>query len=291
MPNRPLFLLIIFAISLAISAGCESFRQRIERTPSPVSTPAVSDNLPIEMPANVHMAFGNPSKATTDPANRNNFLIVGEGSVIAYNDSRGSANWVSWSTRREDLGVSIPRPDFQPDPRLPNGFRRIGYYDYSGSRFDRGHLVPSADRFANARLNEETFLMTNIVPQKGALNQYPWERLESYARTQARRVGDVFQIAGCYGELEILKNKVVAPTNCWKIVAIVPRGKLVSDLDRRMLIIAVDMPNIDGIENERWERYKTTIREIEKRTGLDLLNNLPQDAQDRIETRMEIQNK
>ncbi|CAN5699233.1 hypothetical protein BH24ACI3_BH24ACI3_03100 [soil metagenome] len=291
MPQRPPFLLIIFVLSLVFSAGCERFRQRIERTPSPVSTPAIPDNLTVEMPASVHLAFGNPSKATIDPANRNNFLIVGEGSAIAYNDSRGSANWVSWRTTREDLGASIPRPDFQPDPRLPDGFRRIGYYDYSGSGFERGHLVPSADRFANARLNEETFLMTNMVPQKGALNQYPWQKLESYARGQARRVGDVYQIAGCYGEQERLKDKVAAPTNCWKVIAVVPRGKLVSDLDRRMRIIAVDMPNSNGIENERWERYKTTIREIERRTGLDLLNNLPQDAQDRLETRMEIQNK
>ncbi len=243
------------------------------------------------MPASVHMAFGNPSKATSQPSDRDNFLIVGEGSVIAYNYSRGSANWVSWRTTRADLGDSIPRPDFMPDPRLPDGYRRVGYYDYSGSGFDRGHLVPSADRFANAAANEETFLMTNIVPQKGSLNQYAWQQLESFARTQARRVGDVYQIAGCYGELERLKNKVTAPTNCWKIVAVVPRGKLVSELDRRMRIIAVDMPNSDGIENERWERYKVTIREIENRTGIDFLHYLPQDSQDRLETQMEIQNK
>ncbi len=290
-PRSLTFYLIVF-ILLALSAGCQSVAERFGRAwEADTAPPTTTADSPVELPASVHLAFGNPSKATSDAADRDNYLIVGEGSVIAYNYSRGTANWVSWRTTRVDLGNSIPRPDFRPDPRLPDGFRRIGYYEYSGSGFDRGHLVPSADRFANAALNEETFLMTNIVPQKGALNQYPWQKFESYARVQARRAGDVYQIAGCYGEQERLKNKVTAASNCWKIVAVAPRGKQVSDLDRRMRIIAVDMPNIDGIENERWERYKTTIREIEMRTGFDFLHDLPQDSQDRLETRMEIQNK
>lgn len=266
--------------------SCERFQRN-----SPVieseSNEAISEALP-QIESN-HLGFGNPT--TAGPEDRDNFLIIGEGSVLSYNNSNGTANWISWRTIRADLGNSIPRPDFSPDPRLPDGFRRIQYFDYSGSGFNRGHLVPSADRFANKRLNEETFLMTNIVPQTPALNQGPWERLESYARSQAWKGLDVYQIAGVYGELRVLRNKVTVPTNCWKVIAIVPRGRKIDDLDRRMRIIAVDMPNSFDIEEQPWERYKTTIRVIEERTGIDLLSHLSREVQDRIETTREMQSR
>jgi endonuclease G len=160
--------IVVFAV-----AGCESVRERItERNDTDRSQPSPQPS--------VHLFFGNPSNANqSDPGN---YLIVGEGSVISYNDSRGTPNWVSWRTAKSDLGPSLKRPEFRPDPRLPAWFARISYSDYSGSGYDRGHVVPSADRFADKILNEETFFMTNIVPQTPALNQYAWEKLESYAR-------------------------------------------------------------------------------------------------------------
>ncbi len=276
----------IFLISLSLfSASCERIRERIEQRGERANTQPTLTPTPF-LPPSIHLAFGNPSNATDDP---DNYLIVGDGSVFSYNESHGTVNWVSWRTTRADLGNSIPRPDFRPDPRLPGNFQRIGYYDYSGSGYNRGHLVPSADRFANAKLNEETFMMTNIIPQTGALNQYPWEKLESYVRSQVwSRKFDAYQIAGGYGEQGFLKNKVVVPTNCWKIVVLVSRGRSVDSIDQRTRIIAIDMPNVDSIENDAWEKYKTTIRSIEEKTGLDFFASLPLELQETIETRVEI---
>ena len=274
---------IVIAVAV-VAIGCGGLHDRFR-----VNT-NVSDANSVQPPPkfeSVHLAFGNPSNATTDEANETNFLVVGEGSVLAYNNSRGAANWVSWRTTRADLGPSIPRPDFQPDPRLPAWYNRIGYFDYSGGGYDRGHLVPSADRFANPRLNEETFMMSNIAPQTGALNQYPWNKLEMYLRSQARRM-DVHQIAGCYGDAGRLKNKVTVPTNCWKVAMLLPRGRTGEQIDQRTRIIAVDMPNIDGIEDESWEKYRTTMGEIEQKTGLDLLSHHPRELQDIVETRKEM---
>lgn len=282
-----LVLLLSLCVYLAaLTAGCERFgpARDVTETQPPSERPAGPSLL-----SSPHLAFGNPSNAGQDDSN--NFLIIGEGSALSYNNERGTANWVSWRTTRDDVGESIPRPDFRPDPRLPANFKRIGYYDYAGSGYDRGHIVPSADRFANPKLNEETFMMTNIVPQTGALNQFPWEKLESFARSQAWRRFDVYQIAGVYGEQGILKGKVVVPTNCWKIIVILPRGRTPDRIDERTRIIAVDMPNIDGIEDDPWEKYKTTIRAIEEKTGYDFFAAMPRDLQDTIETRVEMSNR
>lgn len=271
-------------------AGCESVHDqfRVNTNSADANT---NSNQSAPIISSVHLAFGNPSNATQDPSDDDNFLIVGEGSVLSYNESRGGVNWVAWRTTRDDVGDSIPRPDFRPDPRLPKWYDRIGYYDYSGSGYDRGHMVPSADRFANPRLNEETFMMSNIVPQTGALNQYPWNDFEMYVRSQAWNRRDVYQIAGCYGEAGRLKNKITVPTNCWKIAMIMPRGRTPDKLDTSTRILAVDMPNIEGIENDKWRKYQTTIREIEQRTGLNIFADRPQELQDAIETRKEMVNR
>lgn len=268
----------------ALSLGCGRIADQInekrrdaERRDSvpPVWSPPASDSP--------HLALGNPSNA--GHSDRNNLLIVGEGHALSYNDSRGTANWASWRTTKADLGERIERPDFRPDPRLPAGYRRIEYFHYSGSGYDRGHLVPSADRFANRKLNEETFLMTNIVPQTESLNQFPWERLESHARSLVWKGNDLYQIAGCYGEKERLRKRVTVPTNCWKVIVVLRAGEPITKIDASTRVIAVDMPNIEGIETDSWEKYRTTVREIERRTGYDLFSALPAKLQDLLENK------
>ncbi len=282
------FKALMIAVALTACA-CERIHDRFRVNTNSDTTNSKTNSV-AQTPASVHLAFGNPSNATQEPANENNFLVIGEGSALSYNNSRGSANWVSWKTTRDNVGDSIPRPDFRPDPRLPRWYNRIGYFDYSGSGYDRGHLVPSADRFANPRLNEETFMMSNIVPQTGALNQYPWNKFEMYVRSEVRRKFDVYQIAGCYGDAGRLKNKITVPTNCWKVAVITPRGRKPEQIDGRTRILAVDMPNIEGIEKDEWRKYQTTIREIEQRTGLNFFADKPEQLQDHVETRMETVN-
>ena len=260
----------------AVLCGC-SFYQVADRSNVSETPPAAQNdsNAAVSL-------FGNISDAADDP---NNFLVNGEGAAFSYNNSRRTVNWVAWTTAKTDLGANVVRPDFRPDPRLPAGFVRVVSTDYSGSGYDRGHLVPAADRFGRIDLLVETFFMTNIVPQTAALNQYPWQQFEAYVRGQVRRGWDAYQVAGVYGEIETIKGRVVAPTNCWKVVAFLRQG---APLGRRTRVIAIDMPNINGIENERWQRYLTNIRSIEEKTGYNFFAVLPADLQETIETRTEL---
>lgn len=160
-------------------------------------------------------------------------------------------------------------------------------FDYIGSGYDRGHMVPSADRFADPKRNTETFLMTNIVPQAGDLNQFPWEKLESYSRLLARRGSDIYTIAGVYGDKGRLRRKVTIPRNCWKIIVVLPRGSDVRDIDENTRVIAVDMPNVNGIAENWWETYLTSVRAIEEKTGYNFFAELPQEVQEILETKID----
>ncbi len=290
MPFRTLVSLrrptIAFGVFLLFAlSGCDRIRERSypnrDVSPSPAAKP-----LP-PAPLSIHLMLGNPSNATRDPANKDNYLLIRNSHALSYNNSRGTSNWVAWKTTREDLGDRLERVEFMPDPLLPRGFTRITTFDYIGSGYDRGHIVPSADRFAAPPANAETFYMTNIVPQAGELNQFPWEKLESYSRFLARHGNDIYTIAGIYGDKERLKRKVTVPTNCWKIVVVLPAGSDITDIDENTRVIAVDMPNVNGIANNWWETYLTSVRAIEQKTGYNFFAEFPQELQEALENKID----
>lgn len=266
--------LIPVLLLLTLTVGCERVTERLGGD---------EPSLPPTTGAGPHLPFGNPSNATGDASNTENFLLTHSGFTLSYNNTRGTMNWVAWRTTAADLGEKRERPLFRPDMSLPPNFRRIQYYDYAGSGYDRGHMVPAADRFADEARMNETFLMTNIVPQTDDLNQFVWNKLESYVRGTVRRRTDAYTIAGVYGEKHRIRDRVTVPTNIWKIVIFLPPGG--TEISEATRIIAVDVPNVDGIANTRWQQYVTTVRAIEQKTGYDLFSHLPRELQERIETR------
>lgn len=250
--------------------------------------PSSASTLNTEQAAERYLKFGNPGNAAQSDAN--NFLMVNSQFALSYNRQRGTANWVAWTLTEADMGDVDRANDFRPDDRLPKGFYRVANNDYTGSGFDRGHLAPSADRTATREANSATFLMTNIAPQTGDLNRGVWERLESETRKIARQGNDLYIIAGVSGETGRIKNKISIPASYWKVIVVLPDGiDEVSSVNENARIIAVEMPNTNGIKNDDWRKYRTTVRNIEQKTGLNLLSNLPPNVQNVLETKMDSQ--
>jgi endonuclease G, mitochondrial len=274
--RRVLVLLLIGVIT----AACVTLERQAERVLHPQQPPEPSRVAQL-------LPFGNPSNAAAEISNKNNFLIFKRSFALSYNNERGTANWIAWRTTMNDLGDSLPRPDFRPDPDLPIVFARIVSTDYSRSGYDRGHMVPSADRFGDPATNADTFLMTNIVPQSADLNQYVWEKLERYARGIVRRGSDVYTIAGVYGTKERFKGRLAAPTNCWKIIVVLPPGGSALTIDENTRVIAVDIPNENGIKNIYWQRFRVPVRTIEQKTGFDFFSDLPRELQEKLETKID----
>jgi len=246
-------------------------------TNAPPTTPVQAEKA--------YLALGNPSGATIDPSNPDNYLMVNPAYALSYNNSKGTANWVSWRVTSSDLGEADRQNNFRPDDRLPKSFTRVTPSDYTGSGFDRGHLCPSADRSSSAEANSLTFLMTNMVPQTPDLNRNVWADFESYSRDLVRKNNvDLYIVAGVYGAKGRLKKKVTVPTNCWKVIVAIPKGADISAINEKTLVIAVDMPNVQGIDKQNWQKFQTSVRTIEQKANINLLSNLPQNLQDALET-------
>ncbi len=133
-------------------------------------------------PPSVHLTMGNPNGAIADLGQPDNYLMEKPEFSLSYNRTRGTANWVSWHLSDEWVGTLARVDTFRADPAVPADWFRVSEFDYVGSGFDRGHMVPNADRDkeTSTPINQATFLMTNMIPQSPDNNQGPWANLEGY---------------------------------------------------------------------------------------------------------------
>lgn len=212
--------------------------------------------------------------------------------ALSYNSKRNIPNWVSWELNAGWFG-SVPRHKgkFLTDRDLPQGFYRVEHDDYTGSGYDRGHMVRSEERTRTSDDNRTTFFMTNILPQYHDLNAGPWLRLEEHCEKLSKRENkQLYVMAGgifssSKRSAKVIGKDVAVPDKFFKIVVILESGQGASDVQSSTPVIAVIMPNETGIQDTGWESYRVTIDEIEKRSGYDFLTAIPKSVQSALEAR------
>jgi endonuclease G, mitochondrial len=229
---------------------------------------------------NINLKYGNPSKANS---NENNYLIVKPEYALSYNCSTGIANWASWQLNRSWLGSTDRSDNFMPNPELPPDCYAVRPRDYSSSGYDRGHLVPSGDRTNSQTANENTFIMTNIIPQSPSNNREVWRELEEYSRELAEEGKELYLVAGGEGIAQkIAESQVVVPEYTWKVILILddPGSEITSN---NAQTLAVWIPNSEEVINTKWQDYIVSVDQVEDKTGYNFFADLPKKTQVQIE--------
>ena len=222
-------------------------------------------------------------------------VLLNEAYAVGYSENRQNPLWSAYHVdktsimdgkRTTSLRSRHDRPDFfytdsRTVAKVPGGKTFPG--------FDRGHMTPNnAIQQEFGRLAQlETFLMSNISPQVGALNSGVWRTLE-HAIT-AELVGkwdDLWIVAGPHFKKGDADQKKVKDTNVQ-----VPDGFYMiiveSYYDRKRRQISFDsiaflFPNNKGKVNGKALRdFVTSIDDIESATQLDFFTSLPE--QDELE--------
>jgi len=151
----------------------------------------------------------------------------------------------------------------------------------------RGHMAPNAG-IANAygvAAQKETFLLSNIAIQKQAVNAGSWEDLEDWeARAYANQYTNVWVICGPvfarnpprWDKGGTYKPSIAVPKAFFKIHIIEQGGKPV--------IQAVVMGQQLKDTKLNLAKVQTTVKKIEKDTGLDFLTELPDSLEVLCET-------
>ena len=251
----------------------------------------------------VHLTMGNPSNAMPFVTEPNNYLMEKPGFALSYSRDKGTPNWVSWHLDTSWFGTLARVDTFRPDPAVPADWYRVQAFDYSGSGFDRGHNTPNADRDHQNRIpiNQETFLMTNMIPQAPDQNQGPWANMENYLRTLLTTPApekEIYVVMGGHGvggtgdngfKTTIANGYVTVPNATWRVMLVIPKGDDdVSRVSCESRTIAVIMPNSNThngttIRDDNWQDFIVSVDQVEGLTGYDFFANLPDAVENCIE--------
>lgn len=208
-------------------------------------------------------------------------ILRNHGFILGYSDLRGNPLWVEYALSPAENTPSLKRPHrFASDWRSIN---RIGHDSYQKSGYDRGHMAPNyaISHLYGAEGQADSFLMTNITPQKPRLNQQLWQHLEDMEIKQfANNFGKVWVIVGPVfsGAVERLSSdwKVEIPDAFYKIYITEAAP------DKPPAALAFLVPQtVNG--KEPLTQFLTSIDNIEAQTGLDFFAQL----EDRTEAALE----
>lgn len=199
----------------------------------------------------------------------------------SYNKETRTPNWVGWALTSEhtdgeyvrkghsfieDLDVPLPRA-------IPADIRE------SECGYQRGHMCPAGDNKWSYKAQKDAFLMTNICPQNGNLNQHDWKYLEEACREWAKKYDKIYIVAGpiFYSKnyKTVGERKVAVPDAFFKVVLRV--GKT-SETTKAIGFI---YENQTG--HHKTNYYVRSVDEVEEATGMDFFYQLDDQTESRIE--------
>ena len=212
--------------------------------------------------------FAGPPVRIGDPAVSDVQMIDRGEFVVGWSPSLKHPLWVAYHVPAEKAYEAGKRPQFRADPSAPGSPSASAY---KGSGYDRGPMAPNyaiATRFGT-EAQKDTFYMSNISPQKPGLNRGPWREIEHrIADLWTARYGEIWVIVGCVpGDPEDrLPSGIDVPKAYWQLI--------VSKSDDGVRALALYMP-----KNTPFSAFPVhnivTVDELERRTGLDFLAELP----------------
>ena len=227
--------------------------------------------------------------------------------AIEYDTQKRSQRWTCWQWYRGNSGTAWNRNNwnyeydnnewvrlnmanygfsdpFQPDPDLPVG-QRTELDEYKGSGYQRGHICASADRLNSKEANEQTFYLSNIMPQSSGLNNGIWSDMENKMRTWGK--DDSFSKV-----LYVVKGGTIDES--YNIRGYTDTGLLVpkyffmaalcEDNQGKYKAMAFWVEHTNQNEGGKSLRnYVRNVHQLEELTGIDFFCNLPDDIEAEVE--------
>lgn len=244
---------------------------------SAVAGPLVP-TLPTALLGNDHVRWGYPGGSGT--------ILPKPHFVILHDNAKKVPVWVTYHLSREALqGTEERSDDFRPDSALPAG-QRAELADYRNSGYDRGHMAPAADFKRSAAAMSETFLLSNMAPQRPRLNREIWARLEDQVRTLARSHGSIWVFTGALyldnaglpsaPSAFIGPGRVAVPTHFYKAILCEH-----ADGSREMFAFLM-RNNLQALPGQPRD-YAVSVARIQQLSGLDFFAELSDAEEARLE--------
>ena len=194
---------------------------------------------------------------------------------FSYSENDEQAEWVAYKLFKNSINTSIKRKsNFREDFKVITGSSTI--QDYKNSGYDRGHLAPAKSMSFNDLTMSESFLMSNMSPQKPSFNRGVWKKLEEEVRGLLSISDSLYVVTGPVLKHPIGKigeNQVTIPRYYYKTI--------IRFTSKKLFGIAFLMKNEKS--HKSLTSFTVSIDSIEKFTGLDFFNKLEIQTQNYIE--------
>lgn len=191
------------------------------------------------------------------------------------------AHWVAYPLNRGLISTGSRTDLWDLNPKVPREYQPVLFRGYSGGSFQRGHQLPSADRYSY-EANIQTFYGTNITPQRGALNENIWATLETTVRDWSKKLDTLYVVTGCVidGSTEFVNDnegkKVTVPTGYYKALLGYKQNASIGGSTKGFVGVAFYFEH-RGYSNDYTTMMKQsmTISALENKLGMDFFVNLP----------------
>jgi len=210
------------------------------------------------------------------PTSTTGQIIHHESYSLSYSEPHEQAEWVAYELKKSHLSkANFKRPYFEIDKAVKTGAAHWRNYKKSG--YDRGHLCPAGDRRYNQFTYDETFLTSNISPQKHDFNSGIWNTLEQKVRYWASKYDGVYVVTG--GVLNkrlktIGDEHVSVPNQFYKVLIDNNSGKI------KMIAFLVPHEN----SSKALYEFVVSVDEIEELTGIDFFPELENSIENKLES-------
>lgn len=201
------------------------------------------------------------------------------GYKVGYSETKKNPLWVSYRLKNCQSDEKYKR-----SPRFSIDFRTLAKVDpseYTHTGYSRGHMAPSLAIFLcyGEKAKQETYYMSNIVPQKQSHNSGIWAFVEKLnLREHTKTFGEIYVITGPVFAEPITKyigSGIAVPVAFYKITLAQKEGGFFA--------LALLIPH-EGAVTKKLREYITTIRKIEEKTDLNFFHELPDDIEEILET-------
>ncbi len=199
----------------------------------------------------------------------------------------------NWNRKNWD-NTSWHGDPFQEDPDLPAQYRTT-LADYKNSGYDRGHICPSADRLYSKDVNEQTYYLSNMQPQVNSFNTGVWLTMENQLRNKwnTNTYRDVLYV--CKGGTIDKTSQISTHTRSGLIVPKYFFAAILAVKNGQYHAIGLWFEQkLKGDKNEKVNKdenlrtYAISIDDLERRTGIDFFCNLPDDAENAVESKLDL---
>ncbi len=231
--------------------------------------PQKNNELNHDLPPEILQSYPNSVLPFTQTAG--SFLIKPNYAVF-YDESVHEAIYTIHKLTKEDARGDASRYQVRFNEMEDLNIETAVWGDYSGTGYDRGHLVPAGDFRCCQNLMNETFAMSNVAPFDSVLNRNAWQELEGAIRKAAQQMGEIYVITGpvLANKLDFIgrSNLIKVPTHFYKVVAFVPEGKVFPEKVNAFLL-----PNIPVLHFDK-NRTNISIDKLEELSGIDFFNKM-----------------